>query len=156
MSFTTLFVLGSAVLAIVYGIVLIKLIMRLPSGNAKMKEIASAIQEGAKAYLNRQYRTVAIVAAVLFVVLGFIPGLGWMTAFAFLIGAFFSALAGYIGMNVSVRANVRTTEAARGGIGFVRHGRALFYNKRYPCADWFWFWRVATIYFCPARRRYFY
>jgi len=116
MSFTTLFVLGSALLAIVYGVILIKLIMRLPSGNAKMKEIASAIQEGAKAYLNRQYRTVAIVAAVLFVVLGFIPGLGWMTAFAFLIGAFFSALAGYIGMNVSVRANVRTTEAARGGI----------------------------------------
>ena len=116
MSFTTFFVLGSAVLAIVYGVVLIRLIMRLPAGNEKMKEIASAIQAGAKAYLNRQYRTVALVAAVLFIIIGLIPSLGWVTAIAFLSGAFLSALTGYIGMNVSVRANVRTTEAARGGL----------------------------------------
>ena len=113
---TTLFILGSAVLAIIYGLILIKKIMGLPAGNEKMREIARAIQEGAKAYLNRQYRTVAMVAAALFILIGFIPGLGWTMAIAFLIGAFLSALTGYIGMNVSVRANVRTTEAARHGI----------------------------------------
>ena len=116
MSFSTLLIFGCAVLAIVYGLILAKLILRLPAGNDKMQEIAKAIQEGAKAYLNRQYRTVALVAAVLFIVIGFVPALGWPTALAFLVGAVFSALAGYIGMNISVRANVRTTEAARGGI----------------------------------------
>ena len=116
MSFSTLLIFGSAGLAIVYGLILAKLILRLPAGNDKMQEIAKAIQEGAKAYLNRQYRTVALVAAVLFIVIGFVPALGWPTAMAFLVGAVFSALAGYIGMNISVRANVRTTEAARGGI----------------------------------------
>jgi len=116
MSLSTLLIFGSAGLAILYGVVLIKYIMRLPDGNEKMREIAKAIQEGARAYLNRQYRTVAIVAAALFVIIGFIPGLGWTTAIAFLTGAFLSALTGYIGMNVSVRANVRTTEAARGGM----------------------------------------
>jgi K(+)-stimulated pyrophosphate-energized sodium pump len=113
---TTFFILGSAGLAIIYGLVLIKMIMRLPAGNEKMQAIAKAIQEGARAYLNRQYKTVAVVAAVLFVVIGFVPSLGWTTAFAFLVGAFLSALTGYIGMNVSVRANVRTAEAARGGL----------------------------------------
>jgi len=116
MPFTTLLIFGSAGLAIIYGIVLIKMIMRLPTGNEKMREIAKAVQEGAKAYLNRQYRTVAIVAAVLFIIIGFAPSLGWITALAFLTGAMLSALTGYIGMNVSVRANVRTTEAARGGL----------------------------------------
>jgi K(+)-stimulated pyrophosphate-energized sodium pump len=113
---TTLFVLGGAVLAIVYGLVLIEMVLKLPSGNEKMKDIALAIQEGAKAYLNRQYKTVAGVAAVLFLIIGLVPSLGWTTAVAFLIGAFLSALTGYIGMNVSVRANVRTAEAARGGM----------------------------------------
>jgi K(+)-stimulated pyrophosphate-energized sodium pump len=110
------FILGSAVLAIVYGIVLAKKIMKLPAGNEKMQEIAKAIQQGAKAYLNRQYRTVAMVALVLFIIIGMIPSLGWTTALAFVVGAFLSGLTGYIGMNVSVRANVRTTEAARGGM----------------------------------------
>lgn len=110
------FILGSAVLAIVYGIVLAKKIMKLPAGNEKMQEIAKAIQQGAKAYLNRQYRTVAVVALVLFIIIGMIPSLGWTTALAFIVGAFLSGLTGYIGMNVSVRANVRTTEAARGGM----------------------------------------
>ena len=112
----TLFVLGGAALAIIYGIILIEKVIKLPSGNEKMQSIAKAIQEGAKAYLNRQYKTVAMVAAVLFIVIGFIPSLGWMTAVAFIIGAFLSALTGYIGMNVSVRANVRTAEAARSGM----------------------------------------
>jgi len=107
-------VLGSAALAIIYGVILIKIVMKMPEGNEKMQSIAKAIQEGAKAYLNRQYKTVAMVAAVLFVVIGLT--LGWLMAVAFLIGAFLSALTGYIGMNVSVRANVRTAEAARTGM----------------------------------------
>jgi K(+)-stimulated pyrophosphate-energized sodium pump len=111
---STVFILGSAVLAIVYGIVLIKMVVGLNGGNEKMQAIAKAIEEGAKAYLNRQYKTIGIVAAVLFVVIGLT--LSWMTAIAFLLGAFLSALTGYIGMNVSVRANVRTTEAARNGL----------------------------------------
>jgi K(+)-stimulated pyrophosphate-energized sodium pump len=114
METSLIFVLVSALLAVIYGLVLIKLVLRLPEGNDKMKEIAKAIQEGAKAYLNRQYRTIAIVAAVLFVLLGLF--LSWSTALGFLLGAFLSALAGYIGMNVSVRANVRTAEAAKGGL----------------------------------------
>ena len=113
---TTLLIIGSAVAALVYGAWSIKNILRLPEGNDKMKEIAGAIQEGAKAFLNRQYKTVALVAAFAFVLIGAFPQLGWLTAFAFLVGAAFSALTGYIGMNISVRANVRTTEAARGGL----------------------------------------
>ena len=116
MTSITLLILGSASLAIVYGAILIRTILRLPAGNEKMQAIAKAIQEGAKAYLNRQYKTIAMVAAVLFLIIGFIPKLGWTMALAFLLGAFLSALTGYIGMNISVRANVRTAEAARGGL----------------------------------------
>jgi len=115
---TTLFLLifGSAILAIIYGMYLIKKIISLPQGNEKMQSISKAIMEGAKAYLNRQYKAIFIVAIVLFIIIGFIPSLGWMTALAFLIGSALSGLTGYIGMNVSVRANVRTAEAARNGI----------------------------------------
>jgi len=109
-------ILGSAALAIIYGLIYIGYILRLGEGNERMREIASAIQEGAKAYLNRQYRTVAVVAVVLAIVIGLIPSLGWMTSLAFMIGAILSAITGYIGMNISVRANVRTAEAARHGI----------------------------------------
>ncbi len=111
-----LFALISSVVAIAYGLFLAKSILKKSPGNARMQEIAKAIQEGAGAYLNRQYKTIGIIAVILFLVIGFIPKLGWVMAFGFLVGALFSALAGYIGMNVSVRANVRTTEAARGGI----------------------------------------
>ncbi len=109
-------ILGSAAAAIIYGMVVVRSILRLPAGNDRMKKIAQAIQEGANAFLNRQYRSIALVAAVLFLIIGFVPALGWSTAIAFLAGAVLSALAGYIGMFVSVRANVRTTEAAKGGL----------------------------------------
>ncbi|MGI5826926.1 MAG: sodium-translocating pyrophosphatase [Patescibacteria group bacterium] len=117
MTNTTLWIIfGCAALAIIYGLVMIKYILRLPAGNDRMKQIAQAIQEGANAFLNRQYRSIAIVAVVLTLIIGFIPSLGWKTAIAFVVGASLSAIAGYIGMFVSVRANVRTAEAARGGL----------------------------------------
>src|SRR3989344_2954511 len=112
----TIILIGSSILAIVVGLILARKIMNLPKGDEKMQSIASAIAEGAKAYLNRQYRTIGLVAIVLFAIIGFIPSLGWLTAIAFLIGAILSGLAGYIGMNVSVRANVRTTEAAKSSL----------------------------------------
>lgn len=109
-------IFGGAIAALIYGIILITSILRLPTGDKKMRDIADAIQEGAKAFLNRQYSTVAVVAVILCLVIGFIPQLGWLTAGAFLVGSVLSAVAGYIGMNISVRANIRTTEAAKKGI----------------------------------------
>ncbi|OHA47462.1 MAG: sodium-translocating pyrophosphatase [Candidatus Taylorbacteria bacterium RIFOXYD2_FULL_36_9] len=110
------FALIASLVAIIYGLVLAKIILKKSPGNARMQEIAKAIQEGASAYLNKQYKTIGIIAVILFLIIGFIPKLGWTMAIGFLVGAVLSALAGYIGMNVSVRANVRTTEAARGGL----------------------------------------
>jgi K(+)-stimulated pyrophosphate-energized sodium pump len=105
------FALLSAIVAIFYGIFSIKWIVGKPAGNEKMRGIAAAIQEGASAYLNRQYTTIGIVGAILFVVI--LVVLKWPTAVGFAIGAILSGLTGYIGMNVSVRANVRTAEAAK-------------------------------------------
>jgi K(+)-stimulated pyrophosphate-energized sodium pump len=109
-------------IAVVYGVLLIRWLLKLPAGNARMQEVAGAVQEGAKAYLNRQYRTIAIVGVVVFGVLLVALGLGrdwtygWHAAVGFVVGACLSAAAGYIGMMVSVRVNVRTAEAARGGL----------------------------------------
>jgi len=111
MSIILLFTILPALLAIVSGIVLIVWINKQPAGEDKMKAIAKAIQVGARAYLTRQYKTIAYVALVVFVLLGFF--VDWTTAFGFVVGAVFSGLAGFIGMNISVKANVRTSEAAK-------------------------------------------
>src|ERR1700752_3534221 len=109
-----IFALVSSIIAIAYGAFLASSILKKPAGNARMQEIAAAIQAGAKAYLNRQYRTIAVIAVILFIILWL--ALGIKIALGFIVGAILSALAGFIGMNVSVRSNVRTTEAARSGL----------------------------------------
>ena len=111
-----LFALVCSGVAIAYGIYLTVWLVRQPDGNERMREIARAIQEGAAAYLKRQYMTIAAVSVVPFLLLGFYHKLGWGTAIGFLVGATLSAAAGFIGMNVAVRSNVRTAEAARHGL----------------------------------------
>lgn len=102
-----------ALLSVIYGGVLIRWVLKQPAGDDRMQSIARAIEDGAKAFLSRQYKTIAYVAVVVFVLLGI--GIDWVTAFGFLVGAFLSGLAGTIGMLISVKANVRTAEAAKKG-----------------------------------------
>jgi K(+)-stimulated pyrophosphate-energized sodium pump len=116
MDHAVLFALLCAGAAVVYGIYLTVWLLRQPAGNERMQEIARAVQEGAAAYLRRQYTTIAVVAIAPFLLLGFYNKLGWGAAVGFLIGAVLSAAAGFIGMNVAVRSNVRTAEAARHGL----------------------------------------
>jgi K(+)-stimulated pyrophosphate-energized sodium pump len=111
-----LFALICAGVAVVYGIGLTVWLLGRPAGNERMREIQRAVQEGAEAYLRRQYLTIAAVSIVPFLLLGFYHQLGWGTAIGFLVGATLSAAAGFIGMNVAVRSNVRTAEAARHGL----------------------------------------
>ncbi|MGC4028763.1 MAG: sodium-translocating pyrophosphatase [Steroidobacteraceae bacterium] len=105
---------GAGIVAVLYGALSMMSILKLPAGNARMQEIAAAVQAGAKAYLNRQYSTITLVGVVLFVVLGL--ALNWATAGGFAVGAILSGVAGYVGMNISVRSNVRTAEAANKGL----------------------------------------
>src|SRR6266540_1524297 len=111
-----LFALVCAAIAVAYGIGLTVWLLGRPAGTERMQEIARAIQEGAAAYLKRQYRTIALVAIVPFLVIGLYNKLGWGTAVGFLVGAALSAAAGFIGMNVAVRSNARTAEAAKSGL----------------------------------------
>ena len=107
-------IIASGLLAILYGYIVSKQILSSSPGNSKMQEIASAIQEGARAYLNRQYKTIALVGFIILIIITF--ALGFWVGLGYFIGAFLSGAAGYVGMLVSVQANVRTAEASRKGL----------------------------------------
>src|SRR5213595_3468941 len=111
---TAWFGVAGGLAAVAFAIVLIFLVLSRPNGNDRMREIAAAIQEGAAAYLNRQYTVIAIIGVIIAVVIGFF--VGWTTAALYVVGAALSASAGYVGMNIAVRSNLRTAEAARGGL----------------------------------------
>src|SRR6202165_4874221 len=111
---TVLFAVAGGVAAVIFAVILIALVLRMPPGNARMREIAAAIQEGASAYLNRQYTVIAIIGVVIALVIG--VAINWRTAALYVVGAVLSAAAGYVGMNIAVRSNLRTAEAAQGGL----------------------------------------
>ena len=121
---TLILIIISGLVAILYGYIVSKQILSASPGNAKMQEIASAIQEGARAYLNRQYKTIAIVGIVILIIITY--ALGIWVGIGYFIGAFLSGATGYIGMLVSVQANVRTAEASRKGLSA---GLNIFFEK---------------------------
>src|SRR6266700_5853690 len=114
MDSSVLLAIGGGAVAVLFAVLLTAIVLRQPPRHERMVEIASAIQEGASAYLNRQYTVIAVIGIVVAIVIGLT--LGWVTAVLYLVGAVCSAIAGYVGMNVSVRANMRTAEAARNGV----------------------------------------
>src|SRR5213083_2380535 len=105
-SSTAFYAVAGGAAAVIFAVALIFVVLRQPPGNARMQEIAAAIQEGAAAYLNRQYTVIAVIGVVIAVVIGFL--INWKTAGLYIVGAVLSAVAGYVGMNIAVRANVRT------------------------------------------------
>jgi len=111
---SVLYAVAGGIAAVLFAVILIGLVLRMPPGNERMREIAGAIQEGASAYLNRQYTVIAIIGALIAVVIG--VAINWRTASLYVLGAVLSAAAGYVGMNIAVRSNLRTAEAARGGL----------------------------------------
>ncbi len=149
------FIIWSSILAILYWLILIVYILKLPTGNKKMQDIATAIQQWAKAFLNRQYFTIAIVAIVLFFIIWFVPKLGWLTAMAFIVWAILSWLTGYIGMNISVRANVRTTEAAKKWLASALDVAVKWWNITWMLVVWLallwvsWFYFISKFYNIP-------
>ena len=159
-------IFGPVVIALVYSVYIMLWLKKQSAGNDKMREISTAIQEGSAAYLNRQYKSVAIVALPLAVVLYLI--LGWVTAVGFLIGAVASAIAGYIGMNVAVRSNARTAEMASKGLApalslAFKAGSVTGYMVvalGLLSVAGFYFATgdpksLIGLYFCPSRRRHF-
>src|SRR6267378_397347 len=106
---TAWFGVAGGLAAVAFAVVLIVIVLRQPTGNDLMRQIAAAIQEGANAYLNRQYTVIAIIGVIIAIVLGF--SINWNTAGLYVVGAVLSASAGYVGMNIAVRANIRTAEA---------------------------------------------
>src|ERR1700674_394624 len=111
---TVLYAVAGGIAAVLFAVILIGLVLRTPPGNPRMREIAAAIQEGASAYLNRQYTVIAVIGIVIAVVIGL--AINWRTAALYIVGAVLSAAAGYVGMNIAVRSNLRTAEAAQGGL----------------------------------------
>src|ERR1700674_4034617 len=111
---TVLYAVAGGIAAVLFAVILIGLVLRTPPGNPRMREIAAAIQEGASAYLNRQYTVIAVIGVLIAVVIG--VAINWRTAALYVVGAVLSASAGYVGMNIAVRSNLRTAEAARGGL----------------------------------------
>src|ERR1700674_1741443 len=111
---TVLYAVAGGIAAVLFAVILIGLVLRTPPGNPRMREIAAAIQEGASAYLNRQYTVIAVIGVLIAVVIG--VAINWRTAALYVVGAVLSAAAGYVGMNIAVRSNLRTAEAAQGGL----------------------------------------